>query len=82
MTRDEMKQMLRQRPFQPFRVHVADGRVYDVRFPRMNLVADSFMKIGIPDPEYPSETVCHHTEYVRLDQIVRVEPLPKPTPYP
>jgi hypothetical protein len=74
MNHDEMRHLLRQQPFQPFRVFVRDGRVYEVRNPRMNLLAESFIKIGIPSADLP-EPICDHTEYVRLDQIDRVEPL-------
>ena len=74
MDHDELQRLLRQRPFQPFRLLVSDGRVYEIRNPRMNLLAESFIKIGIPSAIY-SEPICDHTEYVRLDQIVRVEPL-------
>lgn len=78
VSHDEMQRLLRQRPFQPFRVFVSDGRVYDVRHPRMNLLATSFIKIGVPAPDLP-EPICDHTEYVQLDQILRVEPLAPPS---
>ena len=78
MDRPELQRMLRQRPFQPFRVHLSDGRSYDVRNPRMNLLAESFIKIGIPDASLP-EPICDHTEFVWLKEIVRIEPL-SPSP--
>jgi hypothetical protein len=40
--------------------------VYDVHNPRMNLLAESFIKIGIRDSSLP-EPACDHTEYVRLE---------------
>jgi hypothetical protein len=55
MERDKLREWLKRQPFQPFRVHVADGRKYDVRFPRMNLLAQTFIKIGIPAPDIASE---------------------------
>lgn len=79
MDRAELQRLLRQRPFQPFRVVVSDGRTYEVRNPRMNLLAESFIKIGIPHESLP-EPVCDHTEYVRLDEIVRTELLPSAPP--
>lgn len=74
MDRVELQRLLRQRPFQPFRLLLRDGRAYEIRNPRMNLLAESFIKVGIPDPSLP-EPVCDHTEYVRLDEIIRTEPL-------
>jgi hypothetical protein len=74
MDRSELQRLLRQRPFRPFRLILRDGRAYEVRNPRMNLLAESFVKIGIPDESLP-EPVCDHTEYVRLEEIARSEPL-------
>ena len=75
-TRDELRQLTRQRPFQPFRIVVNDGRVYTV-YPRMNLVADSFMKVGIPDAgDTRPEPSCDHSEFVWLKDIIRVEMIP------
>lgn len=75
MQRETLREWLKRRPFQPFRVHVDDGRTYEVRYPRMNLLAQTFIKIGIPNPNKPSDLVCDHTEFVRLEQIMRLEPL-------
>jgi hypothetical protein len=72
MERAELQRLLRQKPFQPFRLVLGDGRAYEIRNPRMNLLAESFIKIGIPHPSLP-EPVCDHTEYVRLEEIVRAE---------
>ena len=74
MDRAELQRLLQQRPFQPFRLVLRDGRVYEVRNPRMNLLAESFIKIGIPHASLP-EPVCDHTEYVRLLEIAYTEPL-------
>ena len=71
MDRAELERLLRQKPFQPFRIYVNDGRVYNVR-PRMNLLAESFIKIGIPDKTLP-EPMCDHTEFVWLKDITRIE---------
>jgi hypothetical protein len=73
MDHAELQRLLRQRPFQPFRVVVSDGRTYDVRYPEMNLLARGFIKIGIPEPG--PNPLCDHTEFVWLSQIARVEPL-------
>ena len=78
MEREELRRLLKQRPFRPFRVLVSDGRIYDVRYPEMNLLGPSFIKIGIPEPG--PNPICDHTEFVRLAQIVRVEPLPDAAP--
>jgi hypothetical protein len=78
MEHDAFRRLLRQQPFQPFRVYVKDGRVYDVRYPRMNLLNVNYVKIGIPEPGSTDPIICDHTEYVRLSEIARVEMLPAP----
>jgi hypothetical protein len=75
MTHDEMKQLLRQQPFVPFLVFVSDGREYDVRYPRMNLLQQTYIKIGAPAPDL-TPPICDHTEYVALKDIIRIELLP------
>ncbi len=79
MEREQLRKMLKQQPFQPFRVYVKDGRIYEVRHPRMNLLAETYINIGIPSPEYPPP-ICDHTEHVRLSEIERFEVLPIAAP--
>lgn len=80
MQRETLREWLKREPFQPFRVHVADGRSYDVRHPRTNLLAQTFIKIGIPEPGSTDPWSCDHTEYVALAEITRVEPLSAVSP--
>jgi hypothetical protein len=79
MDREELKRLLRQLPLQPFRIILHDGRTFDIKYTGMNLLAESFIKIGIPDETGP-EPLCDHTEYVRLDEIARTELLPAAPP--
>jgi hypothetical protein len=79
MSHDEMRALLKAEPFQPFRVFVRDGRRYDVTHPRMNLLAPSFIKIGIGAPDL-RPPIVDHTEYVALKEIERVEMLPPAEP--
>jgi hypothetical protein len=84
MQRDVLREWLRRQPFQPFRVYLADGRTFEIRYPRMNLLAQTFIKIGIPERGSPDPFICDYTEYARLDEITRLEPLGAgdPTPQP
>lgn len=73
MQRDELLTMLRKRPFVPFRVCLVDGRSYEIRQPDMNLLANTFMTIGIPEPDV-ADPFPDHSVMVGLDEIARVEP--------
>ncbi len=75
MTREELQQLLRTKPFVPFSVFVSDGRVCDVRHPRMTLLAQTYINIGVPAPDL-TPPVSDHSEHVQLKNIVRVEMLP------
>jgi hypothetical protein len=81
MDRAELHRLLRQKPFQPFRVVLSDGRTYEIRYPYMNLLAESFIKIGIPDAnDTRPEPLCDHTEFVWLKEIDRAELLSSTPP--
>ncbi len=41
MTRQELRQRLDQRPFEPFRVNTADGKHYDVTDPELVVPTDT-----------------------------------------
>jgi hypothetical protein len=75
MDREALQQRLQQRPFQPFRLVLTDGRVFDIHYPKMNQLARTFIKVGIPVPDAPEPT-CDHLVYIPLTQIARTEPLP------
>jgi hypothetical protein len=44
------------------------------------LLAQTFIKIGIPEPGSTDPWSCDHTEYVALAEITRVEPLSAVSP--
>ena len=72
MEREQLHRLLRQEPFQPFRVVLVDGRTFDIRYPRMNLLARTYVNIGVPEAGTP-RPICDHTEFVRLSDIAQVE---------
>ncbi|HEV3080598.1 MAG TPA: hypothetical protein VGY66_12500 [Gemmataceae bacterium] len=79
MERENFRQLLRGKPFQPFRIVVNDGRIFEVRHPEMNLLARSYVKIGVPESA-GADPICDHTEFVPLSKIVGVEALPSAMP--
>ena len=70
--REQLRELLKRRPFQPFRVHVKDGRVLEVRYPEINLLGQSYINIGIPVPDDP-DPVFDYTVFVPLSWIDRLE---------
>ena len=74
MKPEELYRMLHKRPFEPFRIHLTDGRVFDIHYPALNLVGVSYVIIGIPVPNDP-DPVADQFIKVPLSLFDRVEPL-------
>ncbi len=73
MPPEELLHLLRKRPFVPFRIHLTDGTVFEIRHPEMVMPGVRTAIIGVPaDPLVP---LYARTEVVSLLHIVRLEPL-------
>lgn len=70
--REKLEKLLRRQPFQPIRIRLTDGRVFNIPYRGMTLVADSYMNIGIPITEGPFP-ICDHTEHVPFKLIDQIE---------
>ncbi len=78
MRAEEFKELLQTRPFVPLRLHLTDGRTYEIRHPDMVLVLRQRVDVGIePDPE---TGVLERVEHCSLLHIVWVEELSPPQP--
>jgi hypothetical protein len=73
----ELLQLLRRRPFVPFRIHLDEGTTYEVRHPELVMVSVGAAIVGFPDPSHPGMYTSH--EIVSLRHIARLEPLEAPT---
>jgi hypothetical protein len=71
---EELRRRLRERPFRPFRLHLVDGRVLDIRFPDLNLVGRSYIMVGIPEPNNP-DPIGEYSVLVLLNEIRQLEEL-------
>jgi hypothetical protein len=69
---EKLQTLLHQRPFVPFRVHITDGRSYDVPYIGMALLTQSYINIGIPITK-GHHPICDHVEHVRFNRIDRIE---------
>jgi hypothetical protein len=70
MLRDELTEMLEERPFIPLRIHMSNGRTHEVRHPENAIVADYHVALLV---------VREGKELIRvisLPHINEVEPLP------
>ena len=66
--------MIVTRPFQPFRIFVSGGEVFDIRHPELCMPGVSSVIVGLPsrnsvEPAFDGFTV------VNMDHIIRLEPI-------
>jgi hypothetical protein len=69
---DDLLRFIRRRPFEPFRIHIADGTVYDIRGPEMAFVQRSTVDVAVPLANQ-SDALMEVT--VALLHITRIEPI-------
>ena len=70
----DLYRILHQEPFQPVRVHLTDGRSYDISHAYQAVVGKTYVHIGIPASDLP-EGIYDYIEYLDPADVVRVEPL-------
>jgi len=74
MFSDDLLTALRKRPFDPFRIQVSDGTVYDVRHPELVMVGLGAVIVGVP-PAGIDKPVYERAETVSLQHVVKLLPL-------
>jgi hypothetical protein len=68
----DLSDLLRRRPFVPFRIYATDGRTYDVRHPDQALVLRT--RVILPLASNPDE-YADRSEHLDLVHIIRAEEL-------
>jgi hypothetical protein len=74
-----LQQELRKRPFEPFRIALADGKIYDIYHPESILVGKQWFIFGVVmqgSGQGNGETAYDRYETVSMLHVVRLEPLP------
>jgi hypothetical protein len=80
MRPEEINELLKQRPFRPLRIHMTDGRQFDIYHPDRVLVLRSRVDIGVPAAA--DSDILDRVEHCSLLHVVRVEELPPVPPKP
>jgi hypothetical protein len=78
MSRKDMLQRIRQRPFSPFRLVLSEGTSYDVRHPDQIMVTRDSAVVGLPGEQ--EQDFYETTVLVDQFHIVRLEPLEAAAP--
>lgn len=53
MSPNDLLRLTRQKPFEPFKITVSDGREYEIRHPEMLVVGVRTSFIPLPSPDVP-----------------------------
>jgi hypothetical protein len=72
----DLIQMLRVKPFGPFRIYASDGRTYDIYHPDQALV----LLTRVILPLKTNGEIPERSEHLALSHIVRIEELPAHAP--
>jgi hypothetical protein len=72
MRPEDLLELTRAKPFQPFRVYLSDGVMYEIRHPDMAIVQRSKITVAVPGPEGP-EGPAERTVNCALIHITRTE---------
>jgi hypothetical protein len=74
MPYEDLLVALRKQPFEPFRIYLTDGKVYDVRHPELVLPGRRSFIVGFTGKGY-DDLVYDRYETVALVHVVRFEPM-------
>ncbi len=69
MRPEDFHEFTRKRPFAPFRIHVTDGRTYDILHPDQVMPLRSRVVIGVGG----ERDIPDHTEHISLVHVIRLE---------
>jgi hypothetical protein len=75
MTPADLLTRLRVRPFEPFRIVIADGPTYEVRHPELVMVGLRSASVG-----WPAQSVAgavERVDIVSMRHIIRLEEMPQ-----
>jgi hypothetical protein len=79
MRPDEFRDLLRRRPFRPFRIHLTNGMTYEVRHPEMAVLERSIVWLYRATSPF-TVPVADRGEFIVLIHIVRGEWIDPPSP--
>jgi hypothetical protein len=77
MQPEQIYHLLEEQPFRPMRVHLQDGRVYDITSRQLAVVGVNYLDIGIQAADL-AEGIAESVVSVDPADVLRVEPAPAP----
>jgi hypothetical protein len=78
MKPESLRDELHRQPFVPLRIHLTDGKTYDIRHPEMAIVTSREVYVGREETS-PGSGIARGLDLVSLLRVVRVEQVPVST---
>ncbi len=72
---ESLRAELRRQPFVPLRMHLTDGKTYDIRHPEMAMITSREVYVGRKETS-PGSGIAKECDLVSLLHVVRVEQMP------
>lgn len=72
---ESLRDELRRQPFVPLRIHLTDGKTYDLRHPEMAMVTAREVYVGREETA-PGSGIAKGCDLVALVHVVRVDQVP------
>ena len=73
MKPEDIRELLEAMPFKPIRIHMSDGKAFDITHPDMVIVSRSKVILGVPSE--PQSHIADRAEHCSLLHVVRIEEL-------
>jgi hypothetical protein len=73
MSPEELRDALRQHPFEPFRLVMTDGTGFEIRHPDLLWIGQRTAMVGLTGQ--PGQTFYERSVKVDLLHVIRIEPL-------
>ena len=70
---EDVEELVRRRPFEPFRICMTDGRTYDIAHPELCLPGRNKVHVAVPDPK--AKRLIMRVDQCASVHIVRFEPI-------
>lgn len=74
MTADTFREILRRKPFEPFRVVMSSGESYNVTHPETALATARSLILALPDPTQPEGERLAFCSYLHLAHVEILRP--------
>lgn len=74
MTLDAIREMLTRKPFEPLRITMSSGQVFEVRHPEMASLAKSRMTVVLPEADGEPSDRVEFLSYLHIAHIQTMQP--------